>query len=242
MLLSGLWALLGATPGLAVLSQHLSHTYGCICHCAAQVTLVKRFHIQKHVWFLFYICSGFVFCSSCIFIHATSAATALRFLLTSFCHWQLWQLLCEHTPDGLTASCFLPTVVWGWRHGLCFNLYEFLLFCELCPTPTGEGTTCVGLKVGRVGLVLASPHWGWCGRSEFAVVQAAAVTLLSLDGILGIQTCVHRCGCCPVVCRDCSTRWSVTRQFGEEGQLCSVILPTLFQTLLLQRGSAELSV
>lgn len=62
----------------------------------------------------------------------------------------------------------------------------------LCPTPTGEGATGVGHKVGQVGLVLASPHWGWCGRSEFAVVQATAVTLPSLDEILGVQTCVHR--------------------------------------------------
>lgn len=124
MLLSGLQALLGATPGRAVLSRCLSHAYDCNCHCSAQVTLVKRFHIHKHVWFLFYICSGFVFCC-CIFVHATIAATAWWLLLNSFCHLQLWQLLCEHSPDELTTFCFLPAFVWGLRHGLCIAFMSF---------------------------------------------------------------------------------------------------------------------
>lgn len=113
----------------------------------------------------------------------------------------------------------------------CVLLYEFLLFCMLYPI--GEGTMGVGHKVGLVGLVLASQHQG-CGRSEFAVVRATAVTLLLLNEILGVQTCVHRCGCCPVECHDCSTCWSMARLFGEGGQLCSVILQALFQTLLLR--------
>lgn len=136
MLLSDLWAILGATPGYVILSQHLSHAYACTCRCSAQVKLVKRFCFQKHTWFLFYICSGFVFCS-CIFTHAANAATAWWLLLTSFCHWQLWQLLCEHTPDELTASCFLPSIVWGWRHGLCFISTSFALLCALPYTHWG---------------------------------------------------------------------------------------------------------
>lgn len=91
----------------------------------------------------------------------------------------------------LPPNSFLRMKTWT-----VFYLYEFLLFCVLYPT--GEGTTSAGHKVGLVGLVLASPHWGWCGRSEFAVVQATAVTFPLLDELLGVHTCVHRCGCCHV--------------------------------------------
>lgn len=52
------------------------------------------------------------------------------------------------------------------------------------------------------------------------LLQATAVTLPSLDEILGVQTCSHRCCCCHMESHDCSTCWSVADQFGEGGQIC----------------------
>lgn len=90
----------------------------------------------------------------------------------------------------------------------CVLPLRVFTFCVLFPAPSGEGTMGMGHKVGLLGLVLASPHWGWYGRSEFSVVQAIAVTLSSLDEILGVQMCIHRCGWCPAESHDCSTCWS----------------------------------
>lgn len=53
------------------------------------------------------------------------------------------------------------------------------------------------------------------------LLQATAMTLPSLDEILGVQTCCHRCGCHLTESHDCSTDWSVVNWFGDGGQIFS---------------------
>lgn len=175
----------------------------------SETCLISVLHLFR-VCFLFL---HFRTCYHCSYCLMTSPEFFLPLAAVAATLWAL-----SRWADYLLLPPYLCLRMKTWT---VYCLYEFSLFCVLCPTPTGEGTTGVGHKVGLIGLVLASVHWGWCGRSELAVVQATAVTLPSLDEILGVQTCVHRCGCCPVESHDCSACWSVARQFGEGAQVCS---------------------
>lgn len=123
-------ALQGVTLGGAILSQCLSHADGCSLSLPLLVTLVKRFHMQKQVYFLFDSCSRFIFCfcfHTCY--HCTYCLTAAP----DFC--ATGKLMCEHMPEELTASCSLPAFVWGGRCGLCITfLHSDSSVCSaLCP-------------------------------------------------------------------------------------------------------------